>query len=133
MNRLLQYYNSTGKRKTAISKVRLYTKGHGNIVLNNKQIDDYFKNSSYRDKATSSLKALGVSDKYYIIASVRGGGLSAQASSVNHAISKALAQKSSFIYRILRKNGYITRDSRIVERKKYGQAKARKKFQFSKR
>jgi len=124
---------ATGKRKTAVAKVWMIKKGSGKITVNGKSIIDYFKRPIYRmiiNQPFDIVKAQGV---YDIECQVLGSGLSGQAGAIRHGISKALNQISDEYHGTLRSGGFLTRDSRRVERKKYGQPKARKKFQFSKR
>jgi small subunit ribosomal protein S9 len=124
---------ATGKRKTAIAKVWMIKKGSGKITVNGKSIIDYFKRPIYRmiiNQPFDIVKAQGV---YDIECQVLGSGLSGQAGAIRHGISKALNQISDEYHGTLKSGGFLTRDSRRVERKKYGQPKARKKFQFSKR
>lgn len=124
---------ATGKRKTAVAKVWMIKKGSGIITVNGKSIIDYFKRPIYRmiiNQPFDIVKAQGV---YDIECQVLGSGLSGQAGAIRHGISKALNQISDEYHGTLRSGGFLTRDSRRVERKKYGQPKARKKFQFSKR
>ena len=124
---------ATGKRKTAIAKVWMLNKGSGRIIVNGKSILDYFKRSTYRMLITQPFKILKTEGIYDVECQVLGSGLSGQAGAIRHGISKALNQVSDEFHRTLRSGGFLTRDSRKVERKKCGQPKARKKFQFSKR
>ena len=124
---------ATGKRKTAIAKVWMISKGSGKIIVNGKNLIDYFQRPVDRmiiNQPFAIVKAEGI---YDIECNVLGSGLSGQAGAVRHGISKALNQISDEFHKTLRSGGFLTRDSRKVERKKYGQPKARKKFQFSKR
>lgn len=124
---------ATGKRKTAIAKVWMIGKGSGKIIVNGKNLIDYFQRPVDRmiiNQPFAIVKAEGI---YDIKCKVLGSGLSGQAGAIRHGISKALNQISDEFHKILRSGGFLTRDSRKVERKKYGQPKARKKFQFSKR
>ena len=125
---------ATGKRKTAVAKVWMSGKGSGKIMINgNNKLDSYFQRSTHRMLINQPLVILKAQGKYDISCQVFGSGLSGQAGAIRHGISKALIKISEEFHRILRNSGFLTRDSRQVERKKYGQAKARKRFQFSKR
>jgi small subunit ribosomal protein S9 len=112
-------YYATGKRKTAIARVWLKP-GEGKITINKRSIDDYLE-------LTETL------DKFDIYVNVRGGGISGQAGAIKHGISRALLAVNPDFRPLLKRNGFLTRDSRIKERKKYGQPGARKRFQYSKR
>jgi small subunit ribosomal protein S9 len=122
-----------GRRKTSIARVKLVS-GKGKLVINKKNPQEYFGGLQHlvRD-IMQPLKATKTLDKYDISINVKGGGNSGQAGAILHGISRALAKINDSNKVILRKNGFLTRDSRMVERKKPGQPKARKKFQFSKR
>ena len=124
---------ATGKRKTAVAKIWIATKGSGRIQINSKTIKDYFKRSAFIISIFHPLILLKVNKIYDVKCQVMGSGLSAQAEAIRHGISKALNQINQSFHDALKKDGLLTRDSRRVERKKYGQLKARKKFQFSKR
>lgn len=124
---------ATGKRKTAIAKVWMSKRGNGHVMVNGKSIQEYFKRAIYRMIIKQPFDILKAQDSYDIKCQVSGSGLSGQAGAIKHGISKALAQVSESFYRTLKSGGFLTRDSRKVERKKYGRPKARKKFQFSKR
>lgn len=125
---------ATGKRKTAIAKIWMSAKGSGKIIINrNNTLGSYFKRSTHRMLINQPFNILKLENKYDVNCQVLGSGLSGQAGAIRHAISKALMQISEEFHKVLRNSGFLTRDSRQVERKKYGQAKARKKFQFSKR
>jgi small subunit ribosomal protein S9 len=107
--------------------------GKGERVVNGLQMKDYLKSDTLVRAVEHPLELLGVSGSYDMVAKARGGGLSGQADALKLGVSRALAQVSEDYRKQLRKNGFMTRDSRIVERKKYGQAGARRRFQFSKR
>lgn len=124
---------ATGKRKTAIAKVWMLKKGSGKITVNGKSIVDYFQRPIYRMIINQPFDIVKAQGSYDIVCQVLGSGLSGQAGAIRHGISKALNQISEEFHSTLRSGGFLTRDSRKVERKKYGQPKARKKFQFSKR
>lgn len=123
---------STGKRKNSVARVWLKT-GHGKITINNKNITKYFPRAAYRNIIMQPLLSTNTSTQYDVICTTRGGGTTGQAGAIVHGIAKALDCISYDFHKILKQNGLLTRDSRIVERKKYGKRKARKSAQFSKR
>ena len=123
---------ATGKRKDAVARVWL-KQGPGNIIINGKSSDDYFARPVLRMLINQPLVASDRKEQFDVICSVTGGGLSGQAGAVRHGISKALVLFEPELKKILKSGGFLTRDSRVVERKKPGQPGARKKFQFSKR
>jgi small subunit ribosomal protein S9 len=123
---------ATGKRKDAIARVWLKP-GTGKITINKKTYDAYFGRPVLQMLVHQPIKAANRDGQYDIVATVTGGGLSGQAGAVRHGISKALTYYEPELRGILKKDGFLTRDSRVVERKKYGRAKARRSFQFSKR
>ena len=123
---------ATGKRKDAIARVWIKP-GSGKITINKKEYGTYFGRPVLQMLINQPIKAAAREDQYDIVATVSGGGLSGQAGAVRHGISKALTYFEPELRPVLKKGGFITRDSRVVERKKYGRAKARKSFQFSKR
>jgi len=125
-------YLAVGRRKSSIARVRM-TPGHGNIEVNNKPLIDYFKRATLKMIIEQPLVITDSLEKYDIKARVDGGGLSGQAGALLLGISRALVKADEELKTVLRKNGFLTRDSRMVERKKYGQPGARKRFQFSKR
>jgi len=123
---------ATGKRKDAVARVWLKP-GAGRIEINGKEHAEYFARPVLQMILKQPIAAADRMDQYDISATVRGGGLSGQAGAVRHGISKALTQYEPELRGVLKKGGFLTRDSRVVERKKYGKAKARRSFQFSKR
>jgi len=123
---------ATGKRKNSIARVWL-KKGDGKISINGKSIDQYFSRPVLQMIINQPLDVIQSIDGYEILATVKGGGLSGQAGAIRHGISKALSIYDIGLRPALKKVGFLTRDSRIVERKKPGLAKARRSFQFSKR
>ncbi|MCL4766288.1 MAG: 30S ribosomal protein S9 [Hyphomicrobiaceae bacterium] len=123
---------ATGKRKDAVARVWLKP-GHGRITVNDKDFAQYFARPVLQMLLRQPLNAASRSDQYDIVATVAGGGLSGQAGAVRHGISKALTYFEPELRGVLKKGGFLTRDSRTVERKKYGRMKARRSFQFSKR
>ena len=123
---------ATGKRKTAIARVWL-SPGDGTIIVNGKPVDEYFERATARMVVRQSLETLELNDKYSAKATVTGGGHSAQAEAMRHGIARALLADDPERRLRLKKAGFLTRDSRQKERKKYGQPGARKRFQYSKR
>jgi small subunit ribosomal protein S9 len=123
---------ATGKRKDAVARVWIKP-GSGKIVINDRVIETYFARPVLRMLIQQPLTTASRSSQYDVICTVSGGGLSGQAGAVRHGISKALTYFEPELRGALKKGGFLTRDSRVVERKKYGRAKARKSFQFSKR
>ena len=123
---------ATGKRKNAIARVWLKP-GNGRITINGKEFSAFFARPVLQMILQQPIVAVARKDQYDIDATVAGGGLSGQAGAVRHGISKALTYYEPELRAVLKKGGFLTRDSRVVERKKYGKAKARRSFQFSKR
>jgi len=123
---------ATGKRKNSIAKVWLIPNGKGEIKINKKDFSKYFS-SSFLNMIVKKPFEVVSNNNFNVIISVKGGGLSGQAGAIKLAISKALVSYDAKFRPLLKKNGLLTRDSRVVERKKYGRRKARRSFQFSKR
>ncbi len=123
---------ATGKRKTAVARVWI-SPGSGKMIVNGIEADHYFERETSRMIARQSLEVLEVTDKYDVRATVAGGGHSAQADAMRHGIARALLAETPDRRLALKRAGFLTRDSRKKERKKYGQAGARKRFQYSKR
>jgi len=123
---------ATGKRKNAIARVWVKP-GSGRILVNGKDFEQYFARPVLRMILQQPIVAAQRSGQFDVVATVAGGGLSGQAGAVRHGISKALTYYEPALRPVLKKDGFLTRDSRVVERKKYGRAKARRSFQFSKR
>ncbi|HEY0236134.1 MAG TPA: 30S ribosomal protein S9 [Afipia sp.] len=123
---------ATGKRKDAVARVWIKP-GSGKIVVNTREVETYFARPVLRMLIQQPIVAAARQGQYDVIATVAGGGLSGQAGAVRHGISKALTNFEPDLRGVLKKGGFLTRDSRVVERKKYGKAKARRSFQFSKR
>ncbi|HRY06051.1 MAG TPA: 30S ribosomal protein S9 [Hyphomicrobiaceae bacterium] len=123
---------ATGKRKDAVARVWLKP-GRGKITVNDKDFTVYFGRPVLQMLLMQPIKAANRADQYDISVTVAGGGLSGQAGAVRHGISKALTYYEPELRPVLKRGGFLTRDSRTVERKKYGRAKARRSFQFSKR
>ena len=127
------FFYGTGRRKSSIARVRLLN-GNGKITINGKDMDEYFGVDTLKVIVKQPLVATNTLDKYDVVAKVTGGGISGQAGAVRHGISRALLEANSTEYRpTLKAAGFLTRDSRTKERKKYGLKKARKAPQFSKR
>ena len=122
----------TGRRKTAVARV-FVRDGSGKIVVNGKDVKEYFDTDSQVQLVRQPLLVTSMDNKYDILINVQGGGLNGQAAACLHGISRALVQIDQDSRTSLKANGYLTRDSRMVERKKYGQRGARRRFQFSKR
>ncbi|MFH1415311.1 MAG: 30S ribosomal protein S9 [Elusimicrobiota bacterium] len=126
--------NAVGRRKTAVARVFMFTGKSDNILVNKKSIDDYFgKRQELVNEALSPFKLLGIDKTSLVKINVRGGGKSGQAGAIRLGISRILAKLDEQSRKILRANGYLTRDARMVERKKVGRHKARKSIQYSKR
>jgi small subunit ribosomal protein S9 len=124
---------NVGRRKTSIATAELI-KGKGNITVNAKPAEEYFRGvARHQNTVKSPLEITGTAKEYDVIAKVKGGGVSSQAGAVRHAIARSLALVSEDFKKLVKKAGFLTRDPRMVERKKPGQPKARKRFQFSKR
>ena len=123
---------ATGRRKKSIAKIWL-KKGSGKIYVNGKKYDEYFKREQHKMKLLRPFDIISQSTDYDVRCNVRGGGLSGQIGAISHGISKALVMFDSNLKTTLKKEKLTTRDSRAVERKKYGHRKARRSFQFSKR
>jgi len=123
---------ATGRRKNAIARVWIKP-GPGKITVNGRDVDAYFARPALQMILRQPLEAAGRKDQYDVICTVTGGGLSGQAGAVRHGLSRALTYYEPELRSALKKDGFLTRDPRVVERKKYGKAKARRSFQFSKR
>lgn len=123
---------ATGKRKNAVARVWIKP-GNGKITVNGREFKTYFARPVLQLIIHQPILAAERKDQYDIVCTVKGGGLSGQAGAVRHGVSKALTYFEPELRGVLKKGGFLTRDSRVVERKKYGRAKARKSFQFSKR
>lgn len=123
---------ATGRRKNAVARVWVKP-GSGKIIVNSRDVTVYFARPVLRMLLQQPLEAASRKDQYDITATVVGGGLSGQAGAVRHGISRALTRYEPELRPVLKKGGFLTRDARVVERKKYGRAKARRSFQFSKR
>ena len=125
-------YSGTGRRKTSVARVRVVP-GDGKITVNGRDYTEYFPRPAYQTAVTAPLRALETQNRYDIVAKVEGGGPTGQADALRHGIARALAEESQEARGELKAAGFLTRDARAVERKKYGLKKARKRPQFSKR
>lgn len=126
------YYYGTGRRKEAVARVRLYP-GSGNVTVNGKSFEDSFKIERLRLRIIQPLIVTDTLGKFDVVAKVSGGGISGQADAIRHGISRALVVFDEKLKPVLRSYGYLTRDSRVKERQKYGLVRARKRKQFRKR
>ncbi|HEY4481755.1 MAG: rpsI [Candidatus Brocadiaceae bacterium] len=127
-----QYIWGTGRRKTSIARVRI-KKGNGKIVVNEKEMDSYFTIDRERGMVRLPLKTTKTLGEYDVLANVKGGGSTGQAGALSLGIARALSKSNPNLVESLRDGGFLTRDSRMKERKKYGQKGARKSFQWTKR
>ena len=127
-----KYYYGTGRRKNAVARVRLI-EGNGKIVINGKDLDEYFGLETLKTIVKQPLTVTNSTAKYDVISTVKGGGYTGQAGAVRHGIARALNEANEEYRPALKQNGFLTRDPRMKERKKYGLKKARKAPQFSKR
>ncbi len=131
MEALVQYYG-TGRRKSSTARVYLRP-GQGEYLINRRSLESYFKSLTLRMLVKQPFEVTETSGKFDTIVNVNGGGPTGQAGAVRHGIARALLEYDGELRKTLKKSGFLTRDSRIKERKKYGQPGARKRFQFSKR
>ena len=131
MEKLEQYYG-TGRRKSSVARVYLRP-GNGQILVNRKDINVYFGRETLKMMVRQPLELCEISDRYNVLVNVSGGGLSGQASAIRHGLARAIEKANSEMRPLLKKAKMLTRDARRVERKKYGQPGARKRFQYSKR
>lgn len=127
------YYSAVGRRKQAVARVQLYKNGTGTVTVNGKSLKDFFKWDVWENTVLAPLKTVGQADKLDVIVTVRGGGLRGQADAVRHGISRALLMFNPVFRRGLKKVGFLKRDPRVKERKKYGLKKARRGPQWAKR
>ena len=125
-------FYGTGRRKSSVARVRL-VEGNGNITINGKNIDEFFGLETLKVIVRQPLTVTNTTAKYDVICTVKGGGLTGQAGAIRHGIARALNEANSEYRPTLKSNGFLTRDPRMKERKKYGLKKARKAPQFSKR
>ena len=126
------YFYGTGRRKSSVASVRVYA-GNGNITINGRDIDDYFGLETLKLIVRQPLNLTDTLGKFDIVCTVAGGGVTGQAGAIRHGLSRALLQASDEYRPLLKKAGFLTRDPRMKERKKYGLKKARRAPQFSKR
>ncbi len=128
-----QYYSGTGKRKTAIAKVRLYLDDGGPIIVNGKTMEEFFNWNPWQLEIKEPFRATDTVNRFRVVARVLGGGVHAQAQAIRHGIARALVVYDESLKPTLRQAGFITRDSRIKESKKYGLKRARRAPQYTKR
>ena len=126
------YFYGTGRRKSSVARVRVYA-GSGNVTINGRDIDDYFGLETLKLLVRQPLTLTETADKFDIVCTVAGGGLTGQAGAIRHGLSRALLQYDAELRPVLKKAGFLTRDPRMKERKKYGLKAARRAPQFSKR
>jgi small subunit ribosomal protein S9 len=127
-----QEWHAVGRRKSSVARVYLRP-GTGVVTVNGREFDNYFTRSIRRQQIVAPLSLTETTEKFDILVNVRGGGLTGQAGAVRHGITRALMKYDGELRGALKRAGFVTRDARAVERKKYGQPGARKRFQFSKR
>lgn len=128
----MQNFDAVGRRKNAVARVRL-TPGTGKRIINKVQMKKYLQRETLEMVVEQPLQTAGLSENFDLYVNVRGGGLSGQAGAIRHGISRALVEYDEKLRPALKTRGFLTRDPRMVERKKSGRPKARKRFQFSKR
>jgi small subunit ribosomal protein S9 len=128
-----EYFEAIGRRKTATARVRLFTQGDKSILVNGKSYRDYFDTEELQEFASAALNKMKALDKFKVTATVKGGGLNAQAEAIRHGISRALVKFNVDFKKRLRRVGYLTRDPRARERKKFGLKRARRAPQWTKR
>ncbi|MFB9865171.1 30S ribosomal protein S9 [Rufibacter immobilis] len=128
----MEVLNTSGRRKTSVARIYM-TSGQGNITINDRDIKEYFPSEVLQTIVQQPLSLLDAVGKYDIKANIKGGGVAGQAEALRLAITKALVEENAETRPALKKEGFLTRDPRMVERKKFGKRKARRSFQFSKR
>ena len=128
----VKYYYGTGRRKHSVARVRIYA-GSGNVTINGRTIDDYFGLETLKLIARQPLSLTDTLDKFDVVCTVTGGGVTGQAGAIRHGLTRALLKYDEELRPVLKKAGFITRDPRMKERKKYGLKAARRAPQFSKR
>jgi len=126
------YYWGTGRRKESVARVRILP-GTGKITVNERPFGEYFPRESHRLIIMQPLELVKLNDKIDVLAKCEGGGLSGQAGALRHGIARALVKMDANLKQVVKKSGFLTRDSRMRERKKYGRKRARRRFQFTKR
>jgi len=128
-----RYFEAIGRRKTAVARVRLFTRGEKQFLINNKPYQEYFPLKGDQENSTASMRKMKCLDKFKVTVMVKGGGRSAQAEAVRHGTARVLVDFNNNFRKRLRKAGYLTRDPRMRERKKFGLKRARKAPQWAKR
>jgi len=128
-----RYFEATGRRKTAVARVRLFTRGEKQFLVNGKNYEEYFPMEEDRQMVTASMRKMKCLDKFRVTVLVRGGGRSAQAEAIRHGTARVLLDFNANFKKRLRKVGFLTRDPRMRERKKFGLKRARKSPQWAKR
>jgi len=128
-----KYVEAVGRRKTAVARVRLFTKGDKGIVVNERELKTYFPAQGHRNEVTAPLERLNITDKFWIVVQARGSGVHAQAQAIRHGLARALVKFNPDFRKRLKRAGFLTRDARMVERKKPGLKKARRAPQWQKR
>jgi small subunit ribosomal protein S9 len=129
----IEQFWGTGRRKTSVARVRIIPGGEGDIIINKKPIEEYFDRSDHVQEAKQPIEHVEKIGEYAVRVNVKGGGNTGQAGAISHGLARALVKADESLKPSLKKAGFLTRDSRMVERKKYGQKGARARFQFSKR
>jgi small subunit ribosomal protein S9 len=129
----IEQYWGTGRRKTSVARVRIIPGGEGGILVNKKPIEEYFDRSDHIQAARRPIEHVERTGEFAVHVNVHGGGNTGQAGAISHGLARALVKADESLRPPLKKGGFLTRDSRMVERKKYGQKGARARFQFSKR
>lgn len=129
----IEQYWGTGRRKTSVARVRIIPGGEGGILVNKKPIEEYFDRSDHVQAARRPIEHVERTGEFAVHVNVRGGGNTGQAGAISHGLARALVNADESLKPTLKKGGFLTRDPRMVERKKYGQKGARARFQFSKR
>ncbi len=129
----IEQYWGTGRRKTSVARVRIIPGGEGGILVNKKPIEEYFDRSDHVQAARRPIEHVERTGEFVVHVNVRGGGNTGQAGAISHGLARALVKADESLKEALKKGGFLTRDPRMVERKKYGQKGARARFQFSKR
>ena len=129
----IEQFWGTGRRKTSVARVRIIPGGESGIIVNKKPIEEYFDRSDHVQAAKHPIEHVEKIGEYAIRVNVKGGGNTGQAGAISHGLARALVKADESLRPSLKKAGFLTRDSRMVERKKYGQKGARARFQFSKR
>lgn len=128
-----KYFEAVGRRKTSIARVRLFGGGDSSVLVNNKKLESYFPTKELQYIIEEPLKKVKIKKKFRISAKIKGGGIHSQAEALRHGISRALVKFNAELKKSLKKEGFLKRDSRMKERRKFGLKKARKAPQWSKR